>query len=83
VFKHTDDYYYLTYTTHTWEDVSTTIGFAAAPTGSTGRSCTTTRSDHEPVPRVGPEWFVDSDGSVDVIVSCSTTDDEWIFTPYR
>ena len=28
VFKHTDGYYYLTYTTHTWEDVSTTIGFA-------------------------------------------------------
>ncbi|MET7607657.1 AbfB domain-containing protein [Streptomyces avermitilis] len=28
VFKHTNGYYYLTYTTHTWQDVSTTIGFA-------------------------------------------------------
>ena len=28
VFRHTDGYYYLTYTTHTWQDVSTTLGFA-------------------------------------------------------
>lgn len=83
VFKHTDGYYYITYTTHTWQDVSTTIGFAR----SSDRANWTFLYDYT-VPITGlsrawaPEWFVDSDGSVNVIVSCSTTDDEWIFTPY-
>ncbi|MFJ2606425.1 AbfB domain-containing protein [Streptomyces sp. NPDC091279] len=83
VFRHTDGYYYVTYTTHTWQDVSTTIGFAR----SADRTNWTWLYDY-PVP-IGnlsrawaPEWFVDSDGSVNVIVSCSVTSDEWIFTPY-
>ncbi|GAA3535537.1 glycoside hydrolase family 43 protein [Streptomyces osmaniensis] len=81
--KHTDGYYYITYTTHTWQDTSTTIGFAR----STDRVNWTFLYDYT-VPIAGlsrawaPEWFVDSDGSVNVIVSCSTTDDEWIFTPH-
>ncbi|MGW1214892.1 glycoside hydrolase family 43 protein [Streptomyces sp. NPDC002499] len=84
VFKHTDGYYYVTYTTHTWQDVSTTIGFAR----SADRANWTFLYDYT-VPISGlsrawaPEWFVDSDGSVNVIVSCSLTSDEWIFTPYR
>ena len=75
---------YLTYTTHTWQDVSTTIGFAR----SSDRLNWTFLYDYQ-VPITGlsrawaPEWFVDSDGSVNVIVSCSLTSDEWIFTPYR
>ncbi|MER6534812.1 AbfB domain-containing protein [Streptomyces sp. 900105755] len=83
VFKHTDGYYYVTYTTHTWQDESTTIGFAR----SADRTDWTFLYDY-PVPITNlsrawaPEWFVDGDGSVNVIVSCSTTDDEWIFTPY-
>ncbi|MFF7922376.1 glycoside hydrolase family 43 protein [Streptomyces mirabilis] len=83
VFKHTDGYYYLTYTTHTWQDVSTTIGFAR----SSDRANWTFLYDYTvPLANLSrawaPEWFVDSDGSVHVIVSCSTTDNEWIFTPY-
>ncbi|MEU5598027.1 glycoside hydrolase family 43 protein [Streptomyces sp. NPDC020298] len=83
VFKHTDGYYYLTYTTHTWQDVSTTIGFAR----SADRTDWTFLYDYTvPLANLSrawaPEWFVDSDGSVNVIVSCSTADDEWIFTPY-
>ncbi|SEP67398.1 Alpha-L-arabinofuranosidase B (ABFB) domain-containing protein [Streptomyces sp. yr375] len=83
VFKHTDGYYYVTYTTHTWQDPSLTIGFAR----SSDRANWTFLYDY-PVPITNlsrawaPEWFVDSDGSVNVIVSCSTADDEWIFTPY-
>ncbi|MEU3275810.1 glycoside hydrolase family 43 protein [Streptomyces antibioticus] len=83
VLKHADGYYYVTYTTHTWQDVSTTIGFAR----SADRVNWAFLYDH-PVPIAGlsrawaPEWFVDADGSVYVIVSCSTTADEWIFTPY-
>ncbi|MGW7402558.1 glycoside hydrolase family 43 protein [Streptomyces sp. NPDC054833] len=83
VLKHTDGYYYLTYTTHTWQDVSTTIGFAR----SSDRVNWTFLYDY-PVPITNlsrawaPEWFVDSDGSVHVIVACSTADNEWIFTPY-
>ncbi|MGW2830856.1 AbfB domain-containing protein [Streptomyces sp. NPDC001286] len=83
VFKHTDGYYYLTYTTHTWQDVSTTIGFAR----SADRVAWTFLYDYTvPIADLSrawaPEWFVDGDGSVHVIVSCSTTDNEWIFTPY-
>ncbi|MFE1879126.1 glycoside hydrolase family 43 protein [Streptomyces diastatochromogenes] len=83
VFKHTDGYYYLTYTTHTWQDVSTTIGFAR----SADRLNWTFLYDYTvPITNLSrawaPEWFVDADGSVNVIVSCSTTDNEWIFTPY-
>ncbi|MFK0282981.1 glycoside hydrolase family 43 protein [Streptomyces sp. NPDC090499] len=83
IFKHTDGSYYLTYTTHTWEDESTTIGFAR----SADRVNWTFLYDYTvPITNLSrawaPEWFVDSDGSVNVIVSCSTTDDEWIFTPY-
>ncbi|MEU3339332.1 AbfB domain-containing protein [Streptomyces sp. NPDC006668] len=83
VFRHTDGYYYLTYTTHTWQDVSTTIGFAR----SADRATWTFLYDYTvPIADLSrawaPEWFVDGDGSVNVIVSCSTTDDEWIFTPY-
>ncbi|MFM9442762.1 glycoside hydrolase family 43 protein [Streptomyces acidiscabies] len=84
VFKHTDGNYYLTYTTHTWQDVSTTIGFAR----SSDRVNWTFLYDYTvPIANLSrawaPEWFVDSDGSVNVIVSCSLTSDEWIFTPYR
>ncbi|MBZ9642388.1 glycoside hydrolase family 43 protein [Streptomyces sp. PSKA30] len=84
IFRHADGYYYITYTTHTWQDTSTTIGFAR----SSDRVDWTFLYDY-PVPFANlsrawaPEWFVDSDGSVNVIVSCSTTNDEWIFTPYR
>ncbi|UXY31373.1 glycoside hydrolase family 43 protein [Streptomyces sp. HUAS TT20] len=83
VLKHTDGSYYLTYTTHTWQDVSTTIGFAR----SSDRVNWTYLYDY-PVPITNlsrawaPEWFVDGDGSVHVIVSCSTADNEWNFTPY-
>src|SRR3954464_15959772 len=70
VFKHTDGYYYLTYTTHTWQDVSTTIGFAR----SSDRANWTFLYDYTvPITNLSrawaPEWFVDSDGSVNVIVS--------------
>ncbi|QOV40389.1 AbfB domain-containing protein [Streptomyces ferrugineus] len=83
IIRHTDGYYYITYTTHTWQDTSTTIGFAR----SSDRVNWTFLYDY-PVPIAGlsrawaPEWFVDSDGSVNVIVSCSTANDQWIFTPY-
>lgn len=83
VFKHTNGYYYVTYTTHTWQDASTTIGFAR----SSDRVNWTFLYDYTvPISNLSrawaPEWFVDSDGSVNVIVSCSVTSDEWIFTPY-
>ncbi|MFE9682219.1 glycoside hydrolase family 43 protein [Streptomyces sp. NPDC006285] len=84
ILRHTDGYYYITYTTHTWQDTSTTIGFAR----SQDRVNWTFLYDHTvPVANLSrawaPEWFVDSDGSVNILVSCSTANDEWIFTPYR
>ncbi len=83
VLKHTNGYYYVTYTTHTWQDTSTTIGFAR----SSDRVNWTFLYDYTvPIANLSrawaPEFFVDSDGSVNIIVSCSVTSDEWIFTPY-
>ncbi|GAA3839560.1 hypothetical protein GCM10023083_83730 [Streptomyces phyllanthi] len=84
VFKHTDGFYYITYTTHTWQDTSTTIGFAR----SSDRQNWTFLYDYTvPIANLSrawaPEWFVDSDGSVNIILSCSTTNDQWIFSTYR
>ncbi|MFC9842302.1 glycoside hydrolase family 43 protein [Streptomyces sp. NPDC060223] len=83
IFRHTDGYYYIAYTTHTWQDTSTTIGFAR----SSDRLNWTFLYDYTvPIADLSrawaPEWFVDSDGSVNIIVSCSVTSDEWTFTPY-
>lgn len=85
IFKHTDGYYYLTYTTRTWSALSTTIGFAR----STDRLNWTFLYDYT-VPISGlqrawaPEWFVDSNGSVNIILSASiAADGEWIFKPYK
>ncbi|GAB2573015.1 hypothetical protein GCM10027168_02420 [Streptomyces capparidis] len=85
VFRHTDGYYYLTYTTRTWSALSTTIGFAR----STDRVNWTFLREHT-VPISGlartwaPEWFVDTDGSVNIIVSASTTaGGEYTFRPYK
>ncbi|MEV7082467.1 glycoside hydrolase family 43 protein [Streptomyces sp. NPDC093516] len=83
VLRHTDGHYYVTYTTRTWQDTSTTIGFAR----SSDRVEWTFLYDYTvPLPGLSrawaPEWFVDGDGSVHLVVSCSTTDNEWIFTPY-
>ncbi|WP_394844439.1 glycoside hydrolase family 43 protein [Pendulispora brunnea] len=85
IFRHTDGYYYLTYTTRTWSALSTTIGFAR----STDRVNWTFLYDYT-VPIDGlqrawaPEWFVDTNGSVHVIVSASTAaEGEWTFKPYK
>ncbi len=84
VLKHTHGFHYLTYTTHTWQDVRTTIGFARGSDRADRTflyDCTVPIAD---LPRAwAPEWFVDSDGSVHVIVSCWLTSNEWIFAPYR
>lgn len=85
IFKHTDGYYYLTYTTRTWSALSTTIGFAR----STDRVNWTFLYDYT-VPISGlqrawaPEWFVDTNGSVNIILSASVAaGGEWIFKPYK
>jgi hypothetical protein len=82
VIRHTDGYYYVVYTTN-W--TGNTIGFARSAdyvtwtflrnvtvglNGSTGSTW-------------APEWFKDSDGSVHVIFSASTTGTAGQFRPYR
>ncbi|WP_049565217.1 glycoside hydrolase family 43 protein [Streptomyces sp. SBT349] len=85
IFRHTDGFYYLTYTTRTWSAPSTTIGFAR----SADRLTWTFLYDHT-VPISGlartwaPEWFVDTDGSVHIILSASTAaGGEYTFRPYK
>ncbi|MFI9813843.1 glycoside hydrolase family 43 protein [Saccharothrix variisporea] len=82
VIRHTDGYYYLVYTTG-W--TGNTIGFARSAdyttwtflrnvvvglNGSTGSTW-------------APEWFRDTDGSVHVVFSASTTGTAGQFRPYR
>ncbi|PWK83837.1 glycosyl hydrolase family 43 [Lentzea atacamensis] len=82
VIRHTDGYYYIVYTTNWTGD---TIGFARSAdyvswtfvrnvrvglNGATGSTW-------------APEWFKDSDGSVHVIFSASTTGTAGQFRPYR
>ncbi|WP_329793502.1 glycoside hydrolase family 43 protein [Lentzea sp. DG1S-22] len=82
VIRHTDGYYYIVYTTG-W--TGNTIGFARSAdyttwtflrdltvglNGSTGSTW-------------APEWFKDSDGSVHVVFSASTTGTAGQFRPYR
>ncbi|MFI6453970.1 glycoside hydrolase family 43 protein [Streptosporangium amethystogenes] len=79
IIRHTDGRYYIVYTTN-W--TGNTIGFAT----STDRVNWTFLRNHTiPVAGVAntwaPEWFVDTDGSVNVIVSLSTTGAD--FKPYR
>ncbi|MDG4819218.1 glycoside hydrolase family 43 protein [Micromonospora sp. WMMD956] len=78
IIRHTDGRYYVVYTTN-W--TGNTIGFAT----STDRVNWTFLRNHT-IPMTvqntwAPEWFVDSDGSVNVIVSLSTNGAD--FKPYR
>ncbi|WP_405015928.1 glycoside hydrolase family 43 protein [Kitasatospora sp. NBC_00070] len=81
IIRHTDGRYYLTYTTN-WS--GNTIGFAT----STDRVNWTFLGNHT-IPLAGlqrtwaPEWHVDTDGSVNVIVSLSTSASGADFLPYR
>ena len=81
IFKHTDGFYYLTYTTN-W--TGNTIGFAR----STDRVNWTFLYNHT-IPVSGltrtwaPEWFTDTDGSVNVIVSLTSASTATHFTGYK
>ncbi|KQV13917.1 MULTISPECIES: glycoside hydrolase family 43 protein [unclassified Kitasatospora] len=81
IIRHTDGKYYITYTTNWSGD---TIGFAS----STDRVNWTFLGNHT-IPLAGlqrtwaPEWHVDTDGSVNVIVSLSTSASGADFQPYR
>lgn len=81
IFKHTDGYYYITYTTN-W--TGNTIGFAR----STDRVNWTFLYNYT-IPISGltrtwaPEWFIDTDGSVNIIVSLTTASTATAFTPYK
>ncbi|WNG51891.1 family 43 glycosylhydrolase [Archangium minus] len=71
ILKHTDGMYYVTYTTN-WE--GNTIGFARS---ADRVNWTFLRNVTLPVANLqntwAPEWFKDSDGSVNIIVSLRTT----------
>ncbi|WP_232293186.1 glycoside hydrolase family 43 protein [Stigmatella aurantiaca] len=79
ILKHTDGLYYVTYTTN-WE--GNTIGFA---TSSDRVNWTFLQNVTLPVANLqntwAPEWFKDSDGSVNIIVSLRTTGTS-NFTPH-
>jgi hypothetical protein len=81
IFKHTDGFYYLTYTTN-W--TGNTIGIAR----SADRLNWTFLYNYT-VPISGitrtwaPEWFIDTDGSVNIIVTLTSASTAVHFTPWK
>jgi hypothetical protein len=82
VLRHTDGYYYIVYTTNWTGD---TIGFARSPDQVTWTFLrnVTVSLNGATGSTWAPEWFKDSDGSVHVIYSASTTGTAGQFRPYR
>jgi hypothetical protein len=81
IFKHTDGFYYLTYTTN-W--TGNTIGIAR----SADRLNWTFLYNYT-IPISGitrtwaPEWFIDTDGSVNIIVTLTSASTATHFTPWK
>ncbi|NAS23240.1 family 43 glycosylhydrolase [Herbidospora sp. NEAU-GS84] len=82
VIKHTDGYYHLVYTTG-W--TGNTIGFARSADAVTWtfQRNVTVGLNGSTGSTWAPEWFRDSDGSVHVVFSASTTGTAGQFRPYR
>jgi hypothetical protein len=82
VMRHSDGYYYLVYTTNWTGD---TIGFARSLDHVTWSFLRTVRVGLNGATGStwAPEWFTDTDGSVHVIFSASTTGTAGQFRPYR
>ena len=82
VIRHTDGYYYIVYTTG-W--TGNTIGFARSAdyTTWTFLRTVTVGLNGSTGSTWAPEWFRDSDGSVHVVFSASTTGTAGQFRPYR
>lgn len=81
VMKHRDGWYYVTYTTG-WS--GQTIGLARS---RDLLEWNFVRNIEVPVPGVtqawAPEWFIDSDGTVNIIVTIGKTGPQGSFEPYR
>jgi len=82
VIRHTDGYYYLVYTTN-W--TGNTIGFARSTDHVTWTflRTVTVGLNGATGSTWAPEWFKDSDGSVSVIFSASTSGTAGQFQPYK
>jgi hypothetical protein len=78
IIRHTDGFYYITYTTN-W--TGNTIGFARS---SDRVNWTFLRNHTIPISGIvntwAPEWFIDGNGSVNIVVSLNTGGG---FRPYR
>ncbi|MFI7540834.1 AbfB domain-containing protein [Actinoplanes sp. NPDC049599] len=82
VMRHTDGYYYIVYTTN-W--TGNTIGFArsADHVNWTFLRTVTVGLNGATGSTWAPEWFKDTDGSINVIFSASTTGTAGQFQPYK
>ncbi|MEO3812338.1 glycoside hydrolase family 43 protein [Sphaerisporangium sp. B11E5] len=82
VLRHTDGQYYIVYTTNWTGD---TIGFARSPDLATWTFLRNVRVGLNGATGStwAPEWFKDTDGSVHVVFSASTTGTAGQFRPYR
>jgi hypothetical protein len=84
IFRHTDGYYYVAYTPQTWSVSNNYIGLArSADRISWAFLGDVTLSLSGIKNAWAPEWFVDSDGSVNIIVSLHFTADASGFQPYK
>jgi beta-galactosidase GanA len=79
VMKHTDGWYYVTYTTG-W--TGNTIGIARSRDMTEWTFVRNVQLDVGQTNTWAPEWFIDDDGSVNIIVSLSRTGTNGQFTPH-
>ncbi|WP_459181630.1 glycoside hydrolase family 43 protein [Streptomyces sp.] len=85
IFKHTDGYYYVTYTPQTFSLSNNYIGFARSSDRVNWTFLGNVTLGLSGITNAwAPEWFVDSDGSVNIIVSLHLSSDaSGAFYPYR
>jgi hypothetical protein len=85
VFRHTDGYYYLTYTPQTFSVSNNYIGFARSADRLNWTFLGNVTLGLSGIGNAwAPEWFIDSDGSVNVIVSLHfTSGASGTFQPYK
>lgn len=84
IMKHSDGKYYVAHTVQSWDTNSSSFAIASSSDLLKWTNVVTVPAQ---VPNAAhtwaPEWFKDSDGSINLIVSIDQTTEEWAFRAYK
>lgn len=84
IMKHSDGKYYVAHTVQSWDTNSSSFAIASSTDLLKWTNVATVPAQ---VPNAAhtwaPEWFKDSDGTINLIVSIDQTTDEWAFRAYK